>query len=88
MECAELVILRCPAMKPSITEIAEARRVIPTDARRVREAARVSRRDVGRALGKAHTTISRWESGEAVPGAVDAVRYLRILRQLEKRAES
>lgn len=44
-----------------------------------RERAKVSQRKVGEALGRSHTTISRWESGEIVPSIEDVAAFLAVI---------
>ena len=51
-------------------------------ARRIREAAGLTRTEVGRSIGKSHACISRWEDGSRVPQGDPAIRYLRLLERL------
>lgn len=47
--------------------------------RTARDEKSVSARELARQLGKAHTTIQRWESGETMPNAEDVSAYLACL---------
>jgi DNA-binding transcriptional regulator YiaG len=56
----------------------------PPDARRqIRDQAGVSLRAMGVALEVAPMTVLRWERGEARPSGDHAVRYRRLLDELE-----
>src|SRR5690625_2276587 len=54
-------------------------RAIGVELRRARENAGLSARQLGTKLGKAHTTIGRWESGDRTPRAVDVATVLSAL---------
>jgi transcriptional regulator with XRE-family HTH domain len=51
-------------------------------ARRVREAARLTKAEVGRGSGVSGPAVSRWESGDRAPTGAEALRYLRLLEKL------
>lgn len=65
-----------------VIELARARQVIPTDARRIRRAAGLSLEEVAGAVGVTAAAVSRWENGGRVPHGHAAVRYLRLLGSL------
>jgi DNA-binding transcriptional regulator YiaG len=50
--------------------------------RRVREAAGLTRAEVGRAIGASGAAVSRWEDGTRAPTGTAAARYLRLLEKL------
>jgi DNA-binding transcriptional regulator YiaG len=50
--------------------------------RRVREAARLTRAEVGRASGVSGAAVSRWEDGSRAPTGSEALRYLKLLEKL------
>lgn len=54
-------------------------RAIGVELRRAREDAGLSARQLATKLGKAHTTIGRWESGDRAPRAVDVATVLSAL---------
>jgi DNA-binding transcriptional regulator YiaG len=53
--------------------------------RELRERLGLSQRELGRALGVDESAVSRWESGERVPRAAQAVRLHGLMRALEER---
>jgi DNA-binding transcriptional regulator YiaG len=64
--------------------LAEARRLAPGGGRLIREAADLSLADVGKAIGKAPSTVMRWERGERRPTGEAAIRYVELLKALSK----
>lgn len=54
------------------------------EARRIREAARLSRSELARAVGTSCASISRWESGDRRPHGELATAYHRALQQLRQ----
>jgi DNA-binding transcriptional regulator YiaG len=53
-------------------------------ARTIRQRARLSQADVGRALGVHFTTVAAWESGRRVPRGAAATRYAEFLWRLDQ----
>lgn len=51
-------------------------------ARRVREAAELSKAEVGGAVGVSGEAVTRWENGSRAPTGVPALKYLRLLERL------
>jgi len=51
-------------------------------ARRVRQAAGLTKVEVARSIGTSHACVSRWEDGLRVPQGAPAIRYLRLLERL------
>jgi transcriptional regulator with XRE-family HTH domain len=51
-------------------------------ARRVREAARLTKAEVGRGSGVSGPAVSRWENGSRSPTGPEALRYLKLLEKL------
>jgi DNA-binding transcriptional regulator YiaG len=49
---------------------------------RVREAANLTRAEVGRSSGVSGAAVSRWEDHSRVPTGPEALRYLRLLEKL------
>lgn len=60
----------------------EGRRVAGAEGRRLRQAAKLSLRDVAEAIGVTHGAVSYWESGSRVPRGDVAERYAAFLRAL------
>jgi DNA-binding transcriptional regulator YiaG len=56
------------------------------EARKIREAARLSLNDIARSVGTHYSTIARWESGERLPRGEAALRYAALLDRLTKAA--
>lgn len=56
------------------------------EARKIREAARLSLNDIARSVGTHYSTIGRWESGERLPRGEAALRYAALLERLTKAA--
>ena len=52
------------------------------EARQLREAADLSRADVGGTVGVDQSTIWKWETGERRPRGPAALRYARVLQML------
>ncbi|PZS17236.1 MAG: hypothetical protein DLM54_10030 [Acidimicrobiales bacterium] len=68
-------------------DLAEVRRLAATGAaRRIREEARLSLAEVADDVGTALVNISRWELGTRRPRGPEALRWLRLLRRLERAA--
>lgn len=68
---------------PSLEELTRVRLLTTSGAARlIRQAARASLVEVGRASGNAASTIWRWEQKERVPHGAGAVRYLRVLEEM------
>jgi DNA-binding transcriptional regulator YiaG len=64
-------------------QLARARSLSRTGAgRRVREAAGLTRAEVGRSIGASGAAVSRWEDGTRVPTGTPAIRYLRLIERL------
>ncbi len=54
-------------------------------AREIRERARLSQSEAGRAIGVHWTTVAGWESGRRVPrGGATAARYAELLWRLDR----
>jgi transcriptional regulator with XRE-family HTH domain len=51
-------------------------------ARRVREAAGLTKAEVGRGSGVSGPAVSRWEGGSRAPTGAEALRYLKLLEKL------
>lgn len=76
MKCAELIA------------ISELRALAATgEARRIREAARVSAGEVAAAIGTSVINIGRWDRGTRVPRGPVALRYAELLGQLREVAQ-
>lgn len=58
----------------------------PDECRRIRKAAKASRRDVAEALGVSEQTVIRWESGLG-PGPRHLESYVNLLAELRRVAE-
>ena len=66
-----------------VVELATLRRVIASgDAKRLREAHRVSLGEVAAACEVAKSTVFRWERGQLVPRGAGARRYAALLAEL------
>ena len=76
------------AVRPTdLLLIAEARAAAANGtARRAREDARLTQREIGDACGVSATTVAMWETGQRNPFGTPALEYGRLLRQLAKRA--
>lgn len=63
-------------------------RVLATSgaARRIREAAGVSQRELAEVVEVAPSTLARWERGETRPRGASSVRYAEALTTLERAA--
>lgn len=65
--------------------IAAARRHAATGTgRRIREAARLTGREVAEVVDVDVTTLHRWETGKSVPQGATAERYARVLEDLQR----
>jgi DNA-binding transcriptional regulator YiaG len=51
-------------------------------AKRVRQAAGLTKIEVARSIGTSHACVSRWEDKKRVPQGQPAIRYLRLLERL------
>jgi transcriptional regulator with XRE-family HTH domain len=60
----------------------EGRLIAGPEARRIREAARLSLRDVAEAIGVSHIAVQRYEAGTRSPRGAVAERYASFLRAL------
>lgn len=68
-----------------LIDLADARRAaLDGSARAIRLSAGLSETEVGGAAGVAGPTISRWERGLRQPRGLAAVRWIRLLRRLER----
>ena len=76
------------SLESEVLEIAEGRRLISDRGQEIREGARISRLEAGKAVGAGQTTIWRWETGQRTPRGEAARRYGHLLRQLDKVAQS
>lgn len=56
------------------------------EARRIRQAARLSLRDISPEVGADPSTILRWEKGETRPTGTAALRWLELLEHLSQAA--
>ena len=54
-------------------------------AKEIREQANVAQAEIARDIGTTSQTVSRWEAGKKTPTGEAALRYLRLLRALERR---
>jgi DNA-binding transcriptional regulator YiaG len=81
-----------PYSEPEVTSPADVlrkareKKAIPSPraCRAIRQAAGVSLRDVGRALGCSYSTVSLWESGRNRPGPGLREAYAELLDQLRR----
>lgn len=65
--------------------VVRARRLASTgDAKRLREAAGLSLREVAEAVGVSHTALWRWEAGQRAPRGAAASAWALFLGELEK----
>lgn len=62
-----------------MTKAAHRARALAVALKEVRERAGFSQRKVATALGRHHTTISRWEDGSLSPSSEDVAAYLAVL---------
>lgn len=68
--------------------IARVRRMFASgEARRRREAAGLRQAETGSTAGVTAATVSRWESGQRVPGSEHALTYASLLDLLEANEE-
>jgi DNA-binding transcriptional regulator YiaG len=73
----------------SVQHLAEARALLASgEARRIREAARLSLTDVAGAVGADYSSVGRWERGERVPRGPAAIKYARLLTRLRTQVEA
>lgn len=67
--------------------LARARRLASTgEARRLREQAALSLREVADAVGMPHTTLWRWENGQRTPHGAKASAWALLLDELKAQA--
>lgn len=52
--------------------------------RAIRQKARLSQAEMGRALGVTHAAVNGWETGRRSPSGAVALRYGELLRTLER----
>jgi DNA-binding transcriptional regulator YiaG len=70
---------------PSLARVAEARRLANSgEARRIREAAKVSASELARSVAVAPSTLLAWEDGTQIPRADAADRWLAAIEDLKK----
>jgi DNA-binding transcriptional regulator YiaG len=70
-----------------VLELAEARRLLRSgEARDIRLRAGLSQTEVARSVGVTAGAVSRWETGSRRPVGEAAVRYARLLADLESLA--
>ncbi len=93
IEHSFLRVLTCPYQLGSIDAMTAeqlvllgiaARRAEDGSGRRIREKARLSMRLVAQNIGVAEATVSRWENGNRKPRGEAAIRWVRLLDQLER----
>lgn len=60
------------------------RRARDGSGRRIREASELSLRLIAQNVGISEATLSRWETGDRRPSRDAAVRWVRLLDQLER----
>lgn len=78
-----MVPMRLVPVQDDLVEIAAVRSLCKTGhARRIREGAHVSIRELGKALGVSHSLVARWEVGDRKPRGDVALRYGDLLRRL------
>ena len=67
------------------TELAELRRSLRSgEAKKIRQDAAVSQSEMARDIGVTPGAFSHWESGTRTPTGDAAIRYLRLLRRLQR----
>lgn len=72
-----------------VADLIEVRRLVTTgEARRIREAAHIRAAEIARDIGTSQSAVARWEAGERMPTGPAAVRYLRILQNLQALAQA
>jgi predicted transcriptional regulator len=57
---------------------------LPDERKRIREAAKVSLRELAAAVGCSHVAITRWEAGAMPADPVQLARYQRLLDELKQ----
>jgi transcriptional regulator with XRE-family HTH domain len=68
--------------------LAEGRAAGPTGrSMRIRKAVKFNQEDLARLAGVSRPAITRWEAGDRIPRAEEAVALARALRRLEELAE-
>ena len=73
----------CTLGRMDALQLARVRAICRSGAgRRVREAAGLTRAEVGRACGRSGATVSRWEDHSRAPTGPEALRYLKLLEKL------
>lgn len=79
---------RYPASPEELVRIADVRRMcVSGEAKRIREAARVSLREMGSAIGVDHKAVAQWETGSARPDAGNALAFAGALSALARFAD-
>jgi DNA-binding transcriptional regulator YiaG len=53
-------------------------------AQQIRKRHQLSRREMAAQVGVSHAQLGRWETGQSRPRGDAAIRWLRVLRRLEK----
>ncbi len=70
-----------------LDQTVEVREMIQTgEARRLRQAARISLSNLAQEIGVATATVSHWEHERRLPSGLSAVRYLQALNKIRKLA--
>jgi DNA-binding transcriptional regulator YiaG len=73
----------------TVKRLAEARALVASgEARRIREAARLSLVNVAGAVGADPSAIGRWERGERTPRGPAALKYAQLLTRLQTELEA
>jgi len=73
----------------SVELLAEARALIGSgEARRVRQAARLSLAEVAEAIGADLSAVGRWERGKRVPRGSAALKYAQLIARLRAQLEA
>ena len=70
-------------MEVDLLKVSRARQLLASgEGRKMREAARLSLRELADMIGIDHSSLARWETGESVPGRVPAQRWHDGMRSL------
>lgn len=78
---------RAPASPEDLTRIAKVRAMCASgDARRIREKARVTLREVATAIGADMSAVARWETGAAMPTTQFVLAYGDALKAMARSA--
>jgi DNA-binding transcriptional regulator YiaG len=74
-----------PFTSAELAQLAQVRRLAETgEAARIRATSGTSASAAAAAIGKTHVTVLRWEKGQRRPSGRAALRYLKLLRALER----